>query len=123
MIIRRLPIPHHRHHIREDHPRAVILVGIKEDCEALKVICGSKHGAGGAALLGDPHGHAIAVEVAFSVDLKLEFDFPVCGGEGQAGEDPAGLVGSVASEADVSGFGMLVDGSELCFWEELTGLL
>ncbi|KAL8945536.1 MAG: hypothetical protein Q9222_007922, partial [Ikaeria aurantiellina] len=62
---------------------------------ALEAVRGAEDGTRGAALLCEPDGHAVAVEVAGAVDFELDFDFPVCGCEGEAGEEVAFLGGAV----------------------------
>lgn len=72
LVIRRLPIAAHSHDIGKDGAGPVVLVRIEEDAETLEVVCGTEDRSGGSALLGEPHGHAVAVEVALAVDLELD---------------------------------------------------
>ena len=101
LIIRRMSIPQHSHHIRKHHSRAIILVRVKENTQPLKFILVAKHGALLGAIGGHPHGEYIAKEVSLAIDVELDFNLPVGCGEGHARVYPAGLRGSVGGEADV----------------------
>jgi len=101
LIIRRMSIPQHSHDIGKHHSRAIVLVRVEENTQTLKVILVAKHWTLLSAVGSHPHGEAIAEEVSLAIDVELDFDFPVCGGERYARVDPAGLRGSVGGEADV----------------------
>lgn len=64
----------HCHDVREHSAGTVVLVGIEEKTEALKLVRMAEHVSWRCALLGEPHGKAVAVEVSLSVDLELECD-------------------------------------------------
>lgn len=74
LVVRRLPVTHHGHDVGKRRAGAVILVGIEEDTQALKFVCGTKDRALCGTLLGEPEGEAIAVQVALAVDCEFEFD-------------------------------------------------
>ena len=96
-----LAVAHHGHDVGEGLARAVVLVGVKEDAEALEAVRGAKHGPRLALVRGDPEGHAVAVQRrALAVDFKVKLDLEVLGDGGELGEEPAGLAGAVAGEAD-----------------------
>jgi hypothetical protein len=74
LVVRRVSIAIHGHDIGEDGSRTVVLVGIEEDAESLKLVSVTENRARLCTLLGEPHGEAIAVEVALSVDLEVDND-------------------------------------------------
>lgn len=91
LIVDCLAVAEHSHNIREDHTGSVVLVGVEEDTQALKHVLGSKDGALRSAILGHPHGEAIAEEVALAIDAELHFDLPIGGCQGDSREDPSRL--------------------------------
>ena len=64
----------HSHDVGKHCAWAVVLVGIEEKAEALKLVCVTEDVSWLGALLGEPHSEAVAVEIALSVDLELEKD-------------------------------------------------
>jgi hypothetical protein len=74
LIIRSLAVAVHGHDVGEDGAWSVVLVGIKEETESLKLVRVAKHIAWLPALLCEPHCEAVAVEVALALDLELEFN-------------------------------------------------
>lgn len=74
LVVWRLAVTQHGHHVGEDCAGAIVFVGVKEDAETLKVISRTEDGAWRCALLREPHGHAVAVEVPIPMNLKLDFD-------------------------------------------------
>lgn len=61
LVVASLAITHHGHDVGKGHSRAVILVSIKEDAEALEVIRGAKNRALSSTLLCEPQGESIPV--------------------------------------------------------------
>jgi hypothetical protein len=74
LIIRSRAVAVHGHDVREHGAWAIVLVCVKEETEALKLVCVAKDIARLPALLGEPHGESIAVEVALAGNLELEFN-------------------------------------------------
>lgn len=74
LVIRCLSIAIHGHDVWEHRARAVVLVRIDEDAEALKLVGVAKYRPRLRALLGEPHGEAVAVEVALAMDLEFNRD-------------------------------------------------
>jgi hypothetical protein len=109
LVILRLPITEHGHNVGKYHSRAVVLVGIEEDAQSFELIDGAEDGSFKSPLLGYPQSHAIAMEIASSMNLELDFnlriwstantggrmesktDLPVRGCKWYLGEYPAGL--------------------------------
>ena len=81
-VIRRLAVAHHGHDEGEHHTRAVVLVRVEKDAEPLKLVGSAEYGSKLCTVLGEPHGEAVAVELVLAVDLELDLDLPVCGGQG-----------------------------------------
>ena len=73
-------VTHHGHDIREYDARSVVFIGVDEDAKAVEFVYGAEDGTGGGALLGEPDGHAVAVEVSRTVNFELNFD--LLGGDG-----------------------------------------
>lgn len=67
-------VAHHGHDVGEGNAGAVVLVCVDEDTETLEAVGGAEDRALGGALLGEPEGEAIAVEVALAVNLEFKFD-------------------------------------------------
>lgn len=74
LVVRRLAVTHHGHDIWERSTRAVVFVRVEENSQAFKVVCRPKDGTLGCALLGEPQGEAISVQVAGAMDLEFNFD-------------------------------------------------
>lgn len=74
LIVGGLPVAHHSHNVGKRDTRSVILVGIDEDAQTLELVCRSEDRALCGALLGEPEGEAIAVQVALAVDFEFELD-------------------------------------------------
>ena len=74
LVVLGLAVTVHGHDVREHCAGAVVLVGVDEDTEALEVVGVAKDRSWLRALLGEPHGKAVAVEVALTMDLELESD-------------------------------------------------
>lgn len=74
LLIFGLSVSQHRHHIGERCPWTVVLVGINEDSKPFKFIRGPEDLAALGALFGQPHGHAIAVEIVCACDGEFDFD-------------------------------------------------
>jgi hypothetical protein len=101
LIIGSLTVSKHGHDIRKHNPRPVILVRVKKEAQAFKLVLRTKDGTLLSSVLGHPHGKAITKQVSLTVDGEFDFNLPVCGCEGHARVDPAGLRGAVRGEADV----------------------
>jgi hypothetical protein len=71
LVVGSLAVAVHGHDVREDSAWTVVLVRVNEDTEALKVVGVAKDGPRLCALLGEPHGEAVAVEVALAMDLEF----------------------------------------------------
>lgn len=67
----------HSHYVRKDGSRSVVLVGIEEYAQTLELVLKSKNLPALCALLGEPHSKTVTVEVALSMDLKLDQDLVV----------------------------------------------
>jgi hypothetical protein len=78
LVVAGFAVAHHGHDVGEGCARAVVLVCVEENSQTLKVIRRAKNGALCRALLGEPHGEAIAVQVSLSVDLEFKFDLLPC---------------------------------------------
>ena len=102
LVVARLAISKHSHDVGENNTGAVVLVGVDKQTKTLEVVGVPEDRAHLAAVLCEPHGESIAVELVLSVNLELDFDFPVRGRQGYAGEQPAVLRGTVRDQADVS---------------------
>lgn len=74
LIVRGLAVAHHGHDIWERSPRTVVLVRVEEDSQALEFVRRTKDRARGCALLGEPQGKAISVQVAGAMDLEFNLD-------------------------------------------------
>ena len=74
LVIRCLSITVHSHDVGEYGAWTIVLVCIKEHAEAFEVVGRAKDIARGRALLGEPHGKAVAVEVALAGDLEIDED-------------------------------------------------
>jgi hypothetical protein len=74
LVVWRVSITVHGHDVWEHGTGAVVLVGIEEEAEPFELVCVAKDISWLRALLGEPHGKAVAVEVALTMDLELESD-------------------------------------------------
>lgn len=74
LIVGSLSITHHGHDVGERHSRAIILVSVDKDPEALESIGRAEDRALGGALLGEPHCKAIAVQVALAVNFEFQLN-------------------------------------------------
>lgn len=74
LVVARLAITHHGHDKWKRGAGTVVLVSIEEDTKALKVIRRTKNRALCGALLGEPQGESIAVQVTLSMDFEFEFN-------------------------------------------------
>jgi hypothetical protein len=72
LIVDSLSITVHGHDVWEHSARSIVLVCVEEDTETLELVCVAEDIARLCALLGEPHGEAIAVKVALAVDLEFE---------------------------------------------------
>ena len=77
LVVWRVSITVHGHDVWEHGTGAVVLVGIEEETEALELVGMAEDVSWLRALLGEPHGKAITIEVSLSVDLELECDLLV----------------------------------------------
>lgn len=62
----------HGHDVGEHGARTIVLIGVKEDTQTLKVVGVTEDISWLCALFGEPHGKAIAEQVALSMDLELD---------------------------------------------------
>ena len=69
-----LPVAYHGHDIGEYCPWPGVLVGIEEYTQPLEAVCRAEHGPGCGTLLGEPHSHAICMQVTCSMDFELHLD-------------------------------------------------
>lgn len=74
LVIGSRSVTHHGHNVGERHAGAVVLVGIYEDTQTLESISRTEDRALGGALLGEPHGETIAVQVALAVNGELQLN-------------------------------------------------
>lgn len=74
LIIGGLSVAAHGHNVGEHGAGAVVLVCVKEDTKTFELVRMAEDVAWLCALLGEPHGKAVAVEASLSMDLKLEED-------------------------------------------------
>ncbi len=74
LVVWRVSITVHSHDVGEYGAGTVVLVGIEEEAETLELVCMAEDVSWLRALLGEPHGEAVTVEVALAVDLELEYD-------------------------------------------------
>lgn len=90
-IVSGLAVAKHTHDIGEDDTRSVVLIGIEENAQALKLVLHAENVALLGPILGDPHGKAIAKEASLAIYAEFELDLPVCGCERDSREDPTRL--------------------------------
>lgn len=102
LVVALLTVAVHRHNIGEDHSGAVVLVSVDKDTQTLESIGAAKDRAAGGALLGDPHGKSVAIELVLAGDLELDFNLPVRRRQGHAREHPSGLRRAVGGKSDVA---------------------
>ena len=101
LVVRGPAVAHHGHDVGEDDAGPVVLVRVEEDAEALESVLVAENGSFPPALLGEPHGESIAVQLVLSVDLELDLDFPVGCCQGHLGPKAAHLRRPVGCETDV----------------------
>lgn len=101
MIVLGISISKHGHDVREDDTGSVILISVEEDAESFELVHGTEYRTGGGAVLGDPEGKTVAVQVTVAMYAEFKFDFPVCGGQWETGPEPAGLMLTVGRYSDV----------------------
>lgn len=77
LVVRGLPVTDHGHHVRKHQPGTVVLVSVEEDAQALELVSAPKDGPLFSALLCDPHGKSVAIELVLAVDLELHLNFPI----------------------------------------------
>lgn len=73
-VVRCLAIAHHSHNVREYYSGPAVLVGVEEYAQPLETICRAEDWSGCGALLGEPHGHAICMEVSLAMDFEFNLD-------------------------------------------------
>ena len=74
LIIGRLAVSYHGHHIWECYTWPVVFVCVKKDSEAFKFIHRTKDGSPSRSLLGNPQCHSVTMKVPFTMYLEFEFD-------------------------------------------------
>jgi hypothetical protein len=74
LVIHRVAVALHSHDVGKHGTGAVVLIRVEEEAETLELVCVTEYVSWLRALLGEPHGEAVAVEIALSVDLELECD-------------------------------------------------
>lgn len=74
LIVARLPITHHGHNKRERSTGTVVLIRIEENPKTIEVVCRAKDRSLCCALLGEPQGESITVQVTISVDTEFKFN-------------------------------------------------
>jgi hypothetical protein len=72
LIVDSLSVAIHGHNVGEHSAWSVVLVRVEEDTETLELVRVAEYIAGLCALLGEPHGETITVEVALAMDLELK---------------------------------------------------
>jgi hypothetical protein len=72
LIIGGLSVATHSHDVGEHGAGAVVLVCVEEDTKTLEFVRVAEDVAWLRALLGEPHGEAVAIEIPLAMDLKLE---------------------------------------------------
>lgn len=120
LVVARLAIAHHGHNVGERRAGAVVLVRVEEDAQTFKVIRGPKDRALRRALLGEPHGKPITVQIPLAMDIELDFDLqpsacypgpvghfraanlPIGCGERDSRENPALLRRPIGRETNIS---------------------
>lgn len=111
MVVTGLAVSQHGRDVGEHNSRTVVLIGVEEDSKTLEFVNRAENGTGKGALLRDPHGEAVAVEMVVAVDFEFPFDFPVCSGERETRPDPAGgALPVLRGEANVPTSPVLVGG-------------
>lgn len=74
LIIGGLSVAAHGHDVGEHGAWAVVLVCVEEETEALELVRVAEDVAWLGALLGEPHGKTVTVEVALAGDFELEYN-------------------------------------------------
>lgn len=104
LVVARLTVTPHDHHVRKRNARSIILVRVEEDSKALKLVCRPKNGALGGALFREPDGKAVSMQVPRAMEFELNLDLttvsfpegqihvrthlPIRRNEGNARKDP-----------------------------------
>lgn len=117
LVVARLTVTPHDHHVRKRNARSIILVRVEEDSQALKLVGRPKNGALGGALLREPDGKAVSMQVPRAMKLELNLDLrlsasrktkvhvrthlPIRRNEGNARKDPSLLGRPVRGQADI----------------------
>lgn len=91
LVVRSLAVANHSHDVGEHDARPVVLVRVEEDSQTLKEVNAAKHRAGLGALLGEPHGETVTIELVLAVNLEFHLDFPVGGRQWHSRKEPTGL--------------------------------
>lgn len=76
LVIDRVTIAEHGHDIGKHDTRPVVLVRVDEDAQAVKLVLEAKDLPALRALLGEPHGHAVAVQSSRASDLEFDLNLP-----------------------------------------------
>jgi len=74
LVIACLAITHHSHDKWKRGTGTVVLVRVEEDTKTLEVIGRAKDRTLLCALLGEPQGESIAMQITLSVDFEFEFN-------------------------------------------------
>lgn len=119
LVVGSLAVAHHGHDVGKRSAGTVVLVRIEEDTQTLEVVRRTEDRTLSGALLGEPHGETIAVQVAGPFDLEFNLDLniyqnhpnpresastnlPVRRGQRHTGEDPSLLRRAIGRKTDVS---------------------
>jgi hypothetical protein len=74
LIIRRRSVAVHGHDVGEHGAWPIVLIRVEKQSETLELVGVSEYVARLRALLGEPHGEAIAIEVSLTRNFELEFN-------------------------------------------------
>lgn len=77
LVVGSLAVAHHGHDVGERSAGTVVLVRIEEDTQTLEVVRRTEDRTLSGALLGEPHGETIAVQVAGPFDLEFNLDLHI----------------------------------------------
>ena len=101
LVVGSVAVAEHSHDIREHNTRSVVLVRVEKDTQTLEFVLVAKDRTLLCSIGRHPHGETVTEEVALAIDVKLDLDLPVGGGQGNARVDPAGLRRTVGAETNV----------------------